>query len=110
MPDNSQKLKQRATLISILKKYTNATKIDNIQLKNDIDIISEFNNKAFVFKTLLNEVISYSGVYADICSIIAFETIDDETFEKVSIEFLKNKNIEDEKKIHNCFFNERKRY
>ena len=63
MPDNSQKLKLRADLINILNKYRDKSEINNIELKKDIDYISELEDKNSVFKILLQEIISSEGIY-----------------------------------------------
>lgn len=99
MSKSTPKLKQRAVLISILNKYRNIVKIDNAELKKDIDTISQFEDKTFIFKTLLAEITSSKGVYCDVCSIITLEAIDDKLFEEISINFLQDKKISDEKKF-----------
>ena len=99
MSANSQKLQQRAALIAILNKYRNVNKIDNSELEIDIKTVCEFEDKEFVFKTLLAEIISSNGIYADICSIIAFESIDNDVFQNVAIKFLQDKKVEDNKKF-----------
>ena len=99
MPDNSQKLKLRADLINILNKYRDKSEINNIELKKDIDYISELEDKNSVFKILLQEIISSEGIYCDICSIIAFEAIDGDVFADVAFNFLKDKKVADDKKF-----------
>jgi len=99
MPNDSQKLKQRAELLSILNKYRNATKINNQELFEDIEQISKFENKEFVLKTLLQEIVSSNETYSNICSIIALESIDNATFEGIAINFLQDKKTPDNKKF-----------
>ncbi|MBR5303692.1 MAG: hypothetical protein IKU37_02570 [Candidatus Gastranaerophilales bacterium] len=99
MSNNSQKLKQRAELISILSTYRNAIRIDNNKLKKDIDYIATIDDKAFIFKTLLNEITSTKSIYSDICSIIIFEAIENELFKELSVKLLQNEKISDDKKI-----------
>lgn len=100
MPQNSLKLKQRAALISILNKYTKADRINNDELKKDIETISKFEDKEFVFKTLLNEIgSSKNNLYGDICSIIALEAIEDNEFEKIVYDILKDEKMPDAKKF-----------
>lgn len=99
MSKTTPKLQQRASLIAILNKYRNVSKIDNMELKKDIDTISQFQDKTFIFKTLLTEISSSKGIYCDICSIIAFETIESELFEEISMKFLQDKKISDDKKL-----------
>ena len=99
MPKQPQKLQQRAQLITILNKYREVNQIDNSELKKDIDLISTFENKEFIFKTLLQEINSSKGLYGDICSIILLETIENEPFEKIAISLLQDKKIKDDKKF-----------
>lgn len=99
MSDNSQKLKLRADIVAILNKYRNATNIDNLELKKDIDYISALDDKKSVFRIILQEIVSSKGLYCDICSIIAFEAIDGDVFEDVAINYLKDKKVDDDKKF-----------
>lgn len=99
MPEKSKKLLQRAELIAILNKYRDAIKIDNLQLYSDIDLISKYEDKAFILKTLLGEISSSKGLYCDICSIIAIEAIETKLFEELSLKFLQDKTIDDDKKF-----------
>lgn len=99
MVESSQKLKQRALLISILNKYTNATKINNKELSNDISKIANFEDKEVVLKTLLQEITSKNETYSNICAIIALEAIDSATFEGLAIKFLQDKKTPDDKKF-----------
>lgn len=99
MSNNSQKLKQRAELISILNTYRNIAKIDNLKLKDDINRIATIDDKNFVFKTLINEISSSKSIYSDICSIIIFEAIEKDLFEEFSIKLLQDKKTTDEKKL-----------
>ena len=99
MTKTSDKLQQRATLMSILNKYRNVDKIDNAQLKEDVDIIATISNKSFVCKTLFQEIKDSKSIFSNICAIIALETIDNETFEKEVIECLKNSETKDDKKF-----------
>lgn len=93
-------LKQRAQIISILSKYTQAQNIDNAQLFEDITQINLIENKSLIFKTIFQEICSSQNqVYIDVCSIIALETIDEEIFEKEAIALLQDKKISDDKKF-----------
>ncbi len=93
-------LQQRAQIISILSKYIEAQNINNAQLFEDITQINTIENKSLIFKTLFQELSnSQNQVYSDVCSIVALETIDEETFEKEAVILLQDKKINDEKKF-----------
>lgn len=99
MSKQSLKLQQRAQLIAILNKYRNIDRINNIELRKDIEEIRNFENKEFIFKTLIQEIVTEKSFYGDVCSIILLESFDKETFENLSMEYLQNPKNEDEKKF-----------
>jgi len=99
MPKTSQKLQQRAELISILNKYRDVYEINNNQLINDIKCINKIEDKTFVCKTILKEINNAKSEYANVCAIIILETIDKNIFAKEAIEFIQNKNTNDNKKF-----------
>lgn len=99
MSNSSVKLKQRAELISILGKYRDVCEIDNVGLMKDIKKISKMDNQVFVCKTLLQEINSAKTMYSNVCAIIILETINNDIFEKEALEFIKNKQTNDNKKL-----------
>lgn len=93
-------LQQRAQIITILSKYLKAQNIDNAQLFKDITEIDKIENKSLIFKTLFQEINNSNvQLYLDVCSIVALETIDEETFEKEAIVLLQDNKISDDKKF-----------
>ena len=99
MSDKTSTLQQRAQLLSILNKYRDIKKIDNNQLREDINSIRLLENKELIFKTLLQEIVSSKGMFCDICSIISIEAFENEIFEEFAVKLLQDKKIEDEKKF-----------
>lgn len=99
MSNSSVKLKQRAELISILSKYRDVCEIDNVGLMKDIKKISNMDNQVFVCKTLLQEVNNAKTTYSNVCAIIILEAISKDIFEKEALEFIKNKQTNDNKKL-----------
>ena len=100
MPDVSQKIQLRAQLISTLNKYRNQDKLDAASLKQDLEVFKNFHDKDLLAKVLFKEISSSENDYLNICAIFALESLNSETFENHSIEFLKNPNIKDEKKFY----------
>ncbi|MBQ8635870.1 hypothetical protein IJ425_06940 [bacterium] len=99
MSKASQKMQQRAELIAILNKYRDVIEIDNVQLIEDVKKISEFEDKTFVCKTILQEINNAKSAYANVCAIIILETINKEIFEKEAIECIKSEKTNDNKKF-----------
>lgn len=99
MAGTSIKLKQRAELIAILNKYRDVCEIDNVSLIKDVKEIIKMKNQTLVCKTLLQEINNAKTMYANVCAIIILEAIDNDIFEQEALEFIKNKQTNDNKKF-----------
>ena len=99
MAEMSQKMQLRAALMSILNKYRNIDDSKNIDISNDVETLRSLKDNDYVAKTLFKEINNDNKFFVNICAIIALEIVEHDCFEKYAIEFLKNKEIDDEKKF-----------
>lgn len=99
MAEVSQKLQLRANLISILNHYTTQEDIEGSKLQKDIEVLQSFQDKETIANVLFKELKNAQGDFLNICAIFILEVLDNDSIEKYSINFLKDKEIEDEKKF-----------
>lgn len=99
MPEISQKMQQRAFVVSMLDKYRNEENINNKELSKDIEAIKQFENKELACKIILKEIKTTKSAYANTCAIILLEAIDSDVLEKEAINYLKDKTISDDCKF-----------
>jgi len=62
-------------------------------------MLSSYKNKDYIAKTLFKEMNNDNPDFMNICAVIMLEVLDKNVFEKYAIEFLKNSEIDDEKKF-----------
>ena len=92
-------MQQRALLISILNKYSNAKEINPEEVNVDMELLAQIPDKNHICKTLLREIKEVDSAYANFCALILLEVVDENTLEKQAIEYLKDKNIPDDNKF-----------
>lgn len=95
----NDKMQQRALLISILNKYSNAKEINPEEVNVDMELLAQIPDKNHICKTLLREIKEVDSAYANFCALILLEVVDENTLEKQAIEYLKDKNIPDDNKF-----------
>ncbi len=99
MAEISQKLQLRAQLVSILNKYRETKQIKSSEFKDDLQTLLNFSDKEIIAKVLFKELEVGKDQFANICAIFALETLTDDIFEKYSIDLLKDKKVNDDKKF-----------
>lgn len=95
----TDKMQQRALLISLLNKYSAKVEINAEEIKADIELLAQIPDKSYICKTLLREIKELDCAYANFCALFLLEIIDEDTLEKQAIEYLRDKNISDDKKF-----------
>ena len=99
MSNTSDKMQNRALIMSVLNKYSINPEAPNAKINSDIEQLKSIPDKELLAKVLLKEINDSKTNYANICAIFAVELLDSDIFEKHAIEFLKNKEISDDKKF-----------
>ena len=99
MSNPSDKMQNRATIMSVLNKYTGNIEITSSKLNEDIELLKKIDDKDLIAKVLLKELSDDKSDYSNVCAIFLTELINSEIFEKHALEFLKNKEVSDEKKF-----------
>jgi len=95
----SSKMELRHELVSIISKYKNISLIHNHRMIKDIERLKSLGDKEYILRFLLSEMIEGKTANADVCALFAMEVASKELFEKVSIDFLMSKKIDDNKKF-----------
>ena len=99
MSNVSLKLRQRAEVMAILKKYRDNVSPKGSQLKEDVDNLKKIGNDSLVAKILFEEITDSKNVYSNVCAVFLLEAIEDDVFEKTAFTFLQNSEIDDNRKF-----------
>ncbi len=99
MSDTSNKMQNRALLMTVLNKYSSNPNISSAKINSDIEQLKQIQDKDLLTKVLLKEITEHNGEYIHFCAIFLIELVDKDTFEKHSLDILKNKKVSDEKKF-----------
>ena len=99
MSNTSDKMQNRALIMSVLNKYSINPDSPDTKINSDIEQLKSISDKDLVAKVLLKEIKDSKTNYANICAIFITELLDGDVLEKHAIEFLKNKEISDDKKF-----------
>ncbi|MBR2068302.1 MAG: hypothetical protein IJ877_00940 [Candidatus Gastranaerophilales bacterium] len=100
MTNNQSKMQIRAQVMQMLSKYRDIKNPSNIDISQDIDILEHIKDKEYVARLLFKEIgTGEMGDFTNICAIMALEAIDNDSFEKSAINFLRDKSYSDEKKF-----------
>ena len=95
----ASKMKFRIEILSILSKYHAKKHLALEILKEDLRFFANFEDKEFLAKILISEIVTGDKRYAKFCSSFLLKTLDKENIEKHALKTLKDKKIPDKKKM-----------
>ena len=74
MPATS-KMKLRAEILSVLNKYNTKNDIETEVLQKDVEKLDNIEDKKFLAKILIDEIVSGSAKYSKFCSLFILQRL-----------------------------------